>query len=469
MSTILHALTCAVVCAFFLTHGLAGAVEIPKPIHNVYDYGAKGDGEAYDTAALEKAIAACAGTGGSVYLPKGGKFKTAQIQLKGRMTFYIEAGATLLGGTRPEDYPVLLPPEVEYGKTRTFLDCRRSVLYAYKADNLTITGGGTLDGQGELLKMTGKEGKRPLLMRFFRCKNLTVSHLKLRNPRMWTQVYDQCSHLLIEKLDIKAPPIYHNHDGIDVCDSSHVVIRDNVVVSEDDGIVLKSMCPVGLKDVSITNNKIFNHRANGIKIGTDTQGPITDIRIIDNEVYRASLGGICLESVDGSALSEVTVKNLLLADTGQPIYIRLAKRDRGGLGVGSIRNILIENVRIIGTHGTGGSTICGVKGHNIENVTLKNITMEMPGGLDEIPAHPREKDTSYPQSNQFGKTPAYGLYIRHARNIKLSNIKAGYRKTDARPWYEKSDASVNVDHCQDQKWIKGTAVPVFRPVSKAKP
>ena len=81
-----------------------------QPVFDVRKYGAVGDGATFDTAALQKAIDACAGSGGTVYLA-GGKFLTAPLVLKQRMTFYIEKDAALLGSTRPEDYPDRMPAQ----------------------------------------------------------------------------------------------------------------------------------------------------------------------------------------------------------------------------------------------------------------------------------------------------------------------------------------------------------------------
>ena len=132
----------------------------PAPLFDPRSYGARGDGVTYDTAAIQKAIDVCAGTTGSVVL-RAGTFLSAELTLKGGMTFYVDKGATLLGGLKPEDYPVLIPPDTA-GK-----GLQRSLLYANRADHLTIDGQGVIDGRGKDVAMHGKEPMRPSLLRIF--------------------------------------------------------------------------------------------------------------------------------------------------------------------------------------------------------------------------------------------------------------------------------------------------------------
>ncbi|HEY0251338.1 MAG TPA: glycosyl hydrolase family 28-related protein, partial [Kofleriaceae bacterium] len=113
----------------------------PQPAFDPRDYGAIGDGAANDTAAIQKAIDAAKGTGGSVVLAEG-TFLSGTLALGSDMTFYVAASATLLGSTNPADYPAEAPPT---GNTQ-LLNCKRALLYAAGVDHLRIDGGGTLDG-----------------------------------------------------------------------------------------------------------------------------------------------------------------------------------------------------------------------------------------------------------------------------------------------------------------------------------
>ena len=419
----------------------------PPPIFDPRDYGAKGDGITYDTVALQKAVDACSGTGGSVYLAHG-KFLSAQLTLRGGMTFYVEKNAILLGGINPEDYPVLLPANA------TDKTLCRSLLYADKADRLVLDGAGIIDGRGQSVRMSGKEPARPSLIRIFYSKNVTVRNVTLNNPRMWTQIYLHCQNLLLDHVTVNAPPKYcPNLDGMDICDCRDVMIRNCRVNSDDDSICLKTMDSEGLHNITIENNEIRNTGANAIKLGTGSVGPVAGLRILNNTVYAADLGGLCLESVDGSAISDVLVRGLDLYHVSQPIFIRLAHRSHTP---GSITGVTIENVRALATSSTKSPscTISGIPGARISGVLLKNCYLEMPGGLASIPKKPAEKEAAYPQSNLFGQIPAYGFYVRHADGVVLDHVKVGRYQPDVRPWLVSDDAKVQTIACRDLQQIK---------------
>src|SRR6266567_503515 len=77
---------------------------------NVRDYGAKGDGATLDTAALNKAIEACATAGGGQVLVPPGKYLTGTVHLKSDVTLMLEAGATILGTPDLDQYQNFAPP-----------------------------------------------------------------------------------------------------------------------------------------------------------------------------------------------------------------------------------------------------------------------------------------------------------------------------------------------------------------------
>jgi len=435
----------------------------PSPIFDPRNFGATGDGVTLDTAAIQKAIDACAGTGGSVVLSPG-NYVSKPLTLRGHMTFFLEKGATLLGSTKLADFPVLLADSLK----GHFLS--RSLLYAYQADDLKIDGEGVIDGRCKLMDMPtelrkgGTERLRPSLIRVFNSKNVSIRNVTFRRPCMWTQTYSDCENLVIDHVIVDAPPDCPNLDGMDICDSYNVIIRNCDISSEDDCICLKSHDLRGLKNVLVENNRVHSYRANAIKLGTATKGPVTDVRIINNLVTYAKYGGLCIESVDGSNVSNVIVRDLDIYRSHDPLFIRLANRSGN---VGSLTNVTIENMRAYKTNYADDNnaptltspsmcTITGIPYALVKNIHIKNCYIEMPGGFSKATHSPQEKVKEYPQCNMFGVVPAYGLYVRHSKDIILEQVSFGCYVRDIRPWLEVEDAQVKRVACQDLQVIKPT-------------
>ena len=136
--------------------------------------------------------------------------------------------------------------------------------------------------------------------------------------------------------------------------------------------------------------------------------------------------------------------------TQAPIFIRLANRARPYLkgiekpGVGSIRDVRLSNITVYNA-GPIGSSITGIPGHYVEDVELSNITIHQKGGVTaemmpkiyEKSADEREK--KYPEGTSWGTLPAKGFFVRHARNIKFSNIVIKSEQPDIRPDFLKID------------------------------
>jgi polygalacturonase len=431
------------------------AQTVAKPHFDPRTYGAKADGTTFDTEALQKAIDACAGTGGRVVLA-GGTFLTKPLELRGHMTFYIEKGAVLLGSPNLEDYPVKLPEKP------TSKDLCRSLLYACHADGLTIDGAGEIDGRCKEMNMPpelrkwGTEAKRPSLLRVFRSKDVTMRNITLRNPCMWTQIYSECDNLLVDNVTVDAPPDCKNLDGIDICDSKDVIIRNCNIRSEDDSICLKSLSRRGLQNILVENNRIHCYAANAIKLGSATVGPVSNMVIRNNRVDYAKLGGVTIASVDGSVVRDVLVQDLELHEVGQPIFVRLGQRATGK-PVGSIDGVTIERVRAFKTHGKnyrnvaviGESSITGIPSARVRNVVVRDCYLEAPGGIQQIPNPPAEDPAHYPQSDMHRSSPGYAFFIRNADGVVLKNVTVAKLKPDARPWLGQVNATVETPGCSE--------------------
>jgi polygalacturonase len=109
-------------------------------VFNVRHYGAVGDNTTHDTIAVRAAAAALRKAGGGTMLfPSAGNFLTGPFNISSHSIVVIEAGATVTGSPRGEDYP-LVDPIAMYG----WGSMPHPLIYATGATNVTLTGGGTV-------------------------------------------------------------------------------------------------------------------------------------------------------------------------------------------------------------------------------------------------------------------------------------------------------------------------------------
>lgn len=409
----------------------ARAQASPGPgVLNVRGYGAAGDGERADTEALQAAIDACAAAGGgTVYFPAG-TYLTGGLILKSRVHLYLDAGATLLGSTRLEDYPVTRPAMRSYTDNYT----ERSLLFGENLENVGLHGPGAIDGRGAAFK--GPYKVRPYLIRLVGCRKVAVTELTLRDSPMWVQHYLGCDDVVIHGLTVHSF-VNANNDGINIDCCRRVTISDCNIASGDDAIVLKSTSNRPTRYVAVANCVLSSH-CNAFKLGTESNGGFENIVFANCAIYDTRLSGVAVEMVDGGVLDGVYVSNVVMRDVRNPLFIRLGDRARpyeqGGPkpGVGKLRNVRIEGVNASGANRIG-CAISGIPEHFIENVVIRDVHMVFEGGVEEAPDDVPEHRDRYPEHNMFGVLPAYALFCRHVRGLRLEGISTEFLRRDRRP------------------------------------
>lgn len=395
---------------------------------SVLDKGAKGDGRTLDTAALQKAIDTASERGGAVLLPPG-RYLTGTLFLRSNIELRFEPGAVLLGTPDLSRYPVT--PGGFRSYTDNYTD--KSLLYAENCENVSLSGPGVIDGQGT--RFPGPYKVRPYLARFIACRNVSLTGLTLKDSPMWVQHYLACVNVRLSGLTVLSR-VNHNNDGIDIDCSSRVRISDCDISSGDDAIVLKSTANRPTSDVTVTNCTLST-ACNALKLGTESNGGFSDIVFANCTVYDTRLAGLAIESVDGGTLERVLAANLSMRNVGAPLFVRLGNRarpfekDGPRPGIGRLRNVQVRGLEATGC-GPVGCAIAGLPGHPIENLTLENLRLEFEGGGRLMP-EPEELPDKYPEFKMFGPLPAYGLWFRHTRNVRLRNIELTTRAPDARP------------------------------------
>ncbi|MFN7999240.1 MAG: glycoside hydrolase family 28 protein [Bryobacteraceae bacterium] len=443
--------------------GLGGASALPAAatasslnaasvIHDVRQYGADAGGARLSTSAIQAAVDACARAGGGTVLLPAGTYVSGTIVLKSHVSLQLDPGAVLRASRDLRDYPLHVPALRSY--TDTYTD--KSLIYAEDAENIGITGRGTIDGQGTSFK--GEYKVRPYVIRFVKCHDVSVSGVTIRDSPMWVQHYLACDQVNIRGITVRSR-VNSNNDGIDIDACRGVRISDCDIWSGDDAIVLKATLDRPCRDVVVTNC-VLSTLCNALKLGTESNGGFENITFSNCAIYDTRLAGIAIEMVDGGVLDRVNVSNIVMTNVVAPIFVRLGDRARpftaGGPRppVGKLRNLSITDVQADGA-GQTACAIAGLAGHEIENVVLDNIRLSFGGGGSasdpnrEIP----EKPDGYPEFSMFGKLPAYGLYCRHVKNLRLSNIQTGFTEPEGRPAMVADDVeTLEMANC---RWTQG--------------
>jgi polygalacturonase len=404
---------------------------------DVRDYGAAGDGVTEDTAAIQAAIDA-APSGGVVWLHDG-TYLSGTITLKANLTFYLDPTATLLGSGSAADYPDIFPPLSNSQKS----NCRKALVYAQSASNLTITGGGTINGNGRANFTSGDEPTRPIAIWTTLCNQVNIHDISIVDAAMWTLVPMHSDFLTISNVAIDDHNLNGNRDGIDIVDCWHVIIADCTIDSGDDSICLKSGNARGVNDLLVKNCTITKSQSNGIKFGTASKGPFTNITIQDCTVRNTSHSAMAVESVDGGAISAVTFQRISFAGCQNAIFIVLGSRS--GAAVGSVNGITFRDISGSAVTDTRGCPLSGLLTNGVtyrlKNLLFDNVNISFKGGLGSVPSAPAEYVGQYPENTMWGNLPAYGYYLRHTMGVTFTNCFASAASGDARPWIATDDVT----------------------------
>lgn len=422
-------------------------------VFNVLDFGARGDGTNNDTAAIQKALDACAAQGGGqVVLPSGKTFLTGALTLYSGIDFHLANGAVLKGSANWRDY-----------------GHPGALLFAKDAANITVSGNGVIDGNdravwqelaneeagGDVNKagwwpesFTGdwwpfdklpdepqSHGGRPMLVIFIGCHQVRLHDFTLRNAPSWTVHLVGCEDVAIDSISIHNAWDVANNDGIDVDHCRGVRIANCFIESADDCIVIKNTPNFasygGSAHITVTGCTVSS-RSTALKVDEIYTPPgARDIVFADCVVFHSNRG-LSIQALDEGDIDNVLFANITV-ETGfqphkwwgaaEPIHISHFPR-KPKTRLGHVRNIRFSNILC---HSENGIFLMGWTNSLLENIVLDNVrveiakTSDIPGGFyDERPVGVF--------TNGIFENKLAGIYARNINGLTLSHTEVDWGK-----------------------------------------
>ena len=361
---------------------------------NVCDHGAAGDGVTMDTSALQSAIDSCAESGGGMVLVPAGTYLTGTIYLKSNMELHLRAGATLRGSPNPDDYNA----DDVFPENPTFSSERVSgahLVIAYCAENVAITGQGTIDGGSSQFfeplppdwsgpgNFPIKDWRPGQMVFFCRCRQVAVRDVSLLNAPYWTLFLLGCDDVQIRGVRIVNPPQTANGDGIDIDCCANVTVSDCIVRSGDDSITLRGNTKVlgrqkPCENVVVTNC-VLSSPCNAIRVGVGdglirncsfSNIVITDSRTGINMVCRYSDRVPVGTSIENIHFSQFTMDVIL------PLQVIVGA---GASEAAGIRDVTFSAFRV---RAQAGFYVGGNPGLPIQRIRLHDWDLLLSGGAE---------------------------------------------------------------------------------------
>ncbi|WP_343612135.1 glycosyl hydrolase family 28 protein [Novosphingobium sp.] len=364
-------------------------------------FGAKGDGRAKDTSAVQQALDRCAVLGGGDVVLADGIFRVGTLRIGSNTTLRIEQGAVLKGSDDIADYPVI---QVRW--EGRWVSGHAALLWSQEARNVQLTGGGRIVGSTGFAGRIAPSGLRhPALMEFVEVIGLAVSDLSTEQGDMWSIHPVYCQDVRFSRLAVRG-----GADGIDVDSCRRVLIEDCRFDTADDCISLKSgrgmegaTIARPAEDVTIRDCSFSDRRWACIGIGSETSGGIRNVLIERCRFLNAYTFSIYIKSRPGRGafIENITMRDLEVAEAGQG-FLRLNFLDSGKQ----------DQFPVSGIEG-----IPRVGGFTFERVAVRNV----PVLVDAVNIHPDKPLTGFTLRDIHGASRR-GIALANMQGVVLEGI-----------------------------------------------
>lgn len=368
---------------------------IPERSFKLGDFGALGDGKTDNSRAFQRAIEAVRKAGGGTLVVPAGRWVTGPLDLCAKMNLQLEEGATLAFLAEQKLYTL------NTGKYRP-------LLRASKADDVAITGTGTIDGNGstwweEAIRFKqearAKGAKsdtnpRPNMVGFERCERVLVQGVTLTNSPKFNLVPSNCTDVTVVGIKILNPKTSPNTDGIDPSLTHRMLISKCLIDTGDDNIALKAGGPAGegIRDLLVTDC-VFK-AGHGCSFGSEMSGSVSNV-LVRRCSFEGTDIGVRFKSdrSRGGLVENVVYTDLTMKNVGHPIvitsYYPASTQPKPGQKVEAKprtattpvwRSITVRNLSATGST-NGAGLLLGLPESPITDLTLENISIEAPVGL----------------------------------------------------------------------------------------
>ncbi|WP_257668611.1 glycoside hydrolase family 28 protein [Parapedobacter tibetensis] len=404
--------------------------------YNVLDYGAKNDSTMIASDAIRRAInEAFVAGGGTVYFPAG-KYLTGPIHLQSNITLHLEAGAELHFSDDFDHYLPMVPSRWEGTDVVNF----SPLIYANGAENIAITGRGSLNGNGKkwwqyfFERIYGTDASEPLshwqeeffrnnkdvlhpdvpgwiekgflrppFIQFMHCKNVLVEGITITNSPFWTLNPQYCENVNIHGVTIYNPPS-PNTDGINPESCRNVRIANCHISVGDDCITIKSgkdrsgrHAAAPAENYTITNCTMLRGHG-GVVIGSEMSGGVKNI-VIDNCIFDGTHRGLRIKTARGrgGVVAGIRMSNIIMRDIKEQVIVLSMQYAETEPEPISERTPVFRNI-------------------HFSNITAQGNEAIVLDGLEEMPI----ADVSFYDVNIQAKT---GAFIRHAIQVDLIGVR----------------------------------------------
>ncbi len=433
-------------------------------VFNIADYGAVGDGVTKNTDAIKKTIAGCVKAGGGTVWVPAGKFLTGPIELKSNITLHIDAGAHLLFSQDVNDYPTV--QSRWYGtEQHGFMSC----IFARDSENVTVTGRGVVDGQGEywwkLFRQKSEERServrsrraefmrltrerfgrdqtrfgRPSLVQFLNCRNVRIDGLKFVRSPFWVLHPIYCENVTIDAVMVISPADSPNTDALDIDSCKNVLISNSYFDVGDDCIVIKAGRDedgrrVNRPSENITiSNCVMARGHGGVVIGSEMSGGVRNV-VIDNCIFTQTDRGIRLKSRRGRGglVEDIRVNNVIMNDVVCPFTINMFyynnvndPKQPVNEGTPIFRDLHFSNITVKNADFAG--FFAGLAELPVEGITFSNVYIDTTKGRrwDNI-----GKPSGYSGSPAMaeGYDRIEGFFCKNIKDIVFRNVRVNTKQ-----------------------------------------